>query len=140
MAKRVNHIRFLKMLVCPDEVRDGVVSFEEWCNRAVNEKVTYLEERTFFIMEFFSAFKRLYYYACDKLENDIIKNITCNFKKDEKIMIVKIKYLDDILIDEKEVLKKYFDRDNLDYDHYKIKCVNDDEPKIIIEFYKDDWS
>ena len=34
------------MLVCPDEVRDGVVSFEEWCNRAVNEKVTYLEERT----------------------------------------------------------------------------------------------
>lgn len=138
MSKKLDHIKFFKMLVCPDDVRNGVISFDKWCDKAVEDKPKHLEDRTYMLLEFYTVFKRLYKYTKANIEDDIIKNITCDFDKENCTISINIKY--DKSIDPTQSIndaKEYFmAKDNKDYSIRSINRTNDDPNMLSITFHK----
>ena len=131
MAKKKDRIDFFKFLVCPPDVRDGETPFESWCNEIIS-KEEYLENRSFLILEFYSAFRKVYDYFSDSYLSDELYKLYCTFSDNDSVMIVTAKYnnyrIEDSFIKE---LKKYFYPDSDDdytefeviYDHAKHNTV-----------------
>lgn len=131
MPKKKDRVDFFKSLVCPSEVRSGDTPFESWCEE-IASKEEYLEKRSFLILDFYSAFRKVFSYFSDSYLTEELYKLYCTFSDNDSVMIVTAKYnnyrIEDSFIKE---LKKYFYPDGDDdytefeviYDHAKHNTV-----------------
>ena len=72
MPKKKDRVDFFKSLVCPSEVRTGDTPFESWCEE-IASKEEYLEKRSFLILDFYSAFRKVFSYFSDSYLTEELK-------------------------------------------------------------------
>lgn len=138
MAKRKNRIDFYKTLVCPDEVRSGEVDFFDWCNDVISAE-SYLEKRSYLLLEFYSAFRKIYEYFTESfITNDIYK-MTCDFNEDEESMTVTVKYqtytIEKSFID--DLYTNFSPCETDDYDRFELETKSEKHNIVKLVFYKD---
>ena len=95
MSKKTR-IDFYKSMVCPVKVRNGFIPFNDWCTNNI-PPIEYLEIRSFLILDFYTAFKKLYEYIINGFSPKDINDLYCDFDNDN--MIITIKFCKKICID-----------------------------------------
>lgn len=121
---------------------DDEQTFEDWHSSLCTE-VEVLQHRSYLLLEFYSAFRKLYnfFFASGIDTADAkIRQFYCLFNKDGTEMTVKVKYKNIHDIDPSffDVLGTFFDVDPGDnYDDFEIKPPCDDHKSTLwLIFYK----
>ena len=131
MSRKRDRIDFYNMLVHSSEN-----TFDEWCSEITSE-AEYLEKRSFLLLEFYSAFKKIYDYFCHCFIKNDIRKIYCEFSKDNSSMEITVKFNDyKVNLDDsftKELLGEFYPFPGDDYDDFEIelKPGNDKSLKLI---------
>ena len=142
MAKvSYTRINLFNTLVCPEEIDSGEWSFEEWRN-SLETKEEYLAQRSYILLDFYSAFRKLYnfFFASSvDIKDDHIRKFYCDFSEDNCEMVITIKYKKPRKIDPSffEALGRFFDIDPGDtYDEFKIEPPGDKHNSLKLIFIK----
>ena len=144
MAKaNYTRINLFNTLVCPDEIESGEWSFEEWCDE-LKSKEDYLQKRSYLLLDFYSAFRKIYNFFFTYNNDDgtsHIRKFYCSFSPSGDEMIITIKYKNPWDIDKSffDALGRYFDIDPGDtYQDFEIEPPCDEHNSLKLIFYKKD--
>lgn len=132
MSKKRDRIDFYNMLVHSSEN-----TFDEWCSEITSE-AEFLEKRSFLLLEFYSAFKRIYDYFSHSYIKDDIRKFYCEFSIDNRSMVITIKFteytIEESLIKE---LESYFHPyTNDDYSEFEIELKPGNDKSLKLLFMK----
>ncbi len=141
MAKvSYTRINLFNALVCPDEIESGEWTFEEWCH-TLQSKEDYLADRSYLLLDFYSAFRKIYnfFFATDiETKENKIRKFYCDFSEDGSEMVITIKYKKPKNIDPSyfEAIGLFFDTDAGDtYTDFEIDppCESHNSLKLIFK-------
>jgi hypothetical protein len=93
MSKK-NRVDFYKQLVCPDDVRHEYTPFNEWYQGTL-DKAVLLENRSYSLLDYYSAFRKLYDYIVDSFAPEEINKIYCEFSDSKDAMNTTIEFAKD---------------------------------------------
>lgn len=129
MPNKKNRIDFYKDLVCPDEVRSDYTPFEEWYHGSLS-KAKVLEDRSFSILDYYSAFRKLYDYIVRNFAPEELKKVYCEFNEAKETMGITLAFMENTINMNKTFLKEieseFSPDDDDDYDRLTVILTEKD--------------
>lgn len=121
--KKPNRIDLFNNLVFPEEVSSGKIGFKIWCTELISQE-EYLEKRSFLLLDFYSAFRKIFDFFIKEDRIDDAKKFYCEFKTDDE-MSVTLKNKSSFNPKFLEEISQYFDpKTKDDYDSFEVEFVN----------------
>jgi len=135
--KKPNRIDLFNNLVFPDEVRSGKIRFKVWCTDLISQE-DYLEKRSFLLLDFYSAFRKIFDFFIKEDRIDDAKKFYCEFTSDDEMSVTlknkssfKSSFIDEI--------NKYFTpKQKDDYDSFEVEFTNDKHNIVKLTFLRGD--
>ena len=142
MAKvKYTRINLFNTLVCPEEIDSGEWNFDEWCH-TLQDRETYLAQRSFLLLDFYSAFRKIYnFFVASSNDETPLRKLYCSFSDDNQEMLITVKYRNPKEIDPSyfDSIGTFFDIDPGDtYDDFEYEAPSESHKSLKLYFRKKD--